>query len=291
MRYRFVTLDVFTAERFGGNPLAVLPEAEGLSDAQMQKIAREFNLSETTFVLKPETAGATHKVRIFTPVHEMPFAGHPTVGTASLLLPEGQSEASVVLEEKVGLVAAEVSRKGMLLSATFTAPLAPFRRDEPGLTEAEAAEILNVPAEDISAPAPLWSAGVPYFIVPLRSRKAVDAASFNLPAWRRIAATTGRAYALYLLTPDEGGPHAFYARMFSQHHEDAATGSAACAAAGYLAATAADGTTHWQLRQGVAMGRPSLLRLSAEVQSGHALKVQLGGECVPVSEGWIEAGD
>ncbi|HEX8392848.1 MAG TPA: PhzF family phenazine biosynthesis protein [Longimicrobium sp.] len=299
--YRFHTLDVFTDRVFGGNPLAVFPDASGLTDDEMRRIAREFNLSETVFVFPPEDAAHAARLRIFTPGMELPFAGHPTVGTALLLswlgrVPLVRGRAEVVLEEGVGPVS--VALRGPGERATFaqlTAALLPVWGPPPPPAEV-LADLLSLAPSDIGDD---WyvpeavSCGVPFQIIPVRDKAALGRARLNRAVWEKYIADSWAPH-VYLFTPDEIGPDenapAFRARMFApaMHiEEDPATGAAASALAGYLASRAAakGGTLRWIVKQGVEMGRPSLLQLEADLFAGQATAIRVGGGAVPVTTG------
>ncbi|MDP3294885.1 MAG: PhzF family phenazine biosynthesis protein [Nevskia sp.] len=293
---QFHTLDVFTEQRYGGNPLAVVLAADGLNTRQMQTIAREFNLSETVFVQQPMVPGADFKVRIFTPQIEMPFAGHPTVGTACLLAelglaPQGD-EVRFVLEENVGLVPVRVRRVagrapyGELSTAVLPqlGPAAP--------SAAVLATMLGLDEQDLGyagETAALISCGVPYVLVPLRSPELMAGITFDLACWRQHLAG-GWAHQLYVYA--RGYEGALRARMFAPGagvHEDPATGSAAVALAGRLAmdAAQADGRLAWTIHQGLEMNRPSVLQIEADKQAGAVIAVRVGGHAVTVLSGTL----
>ena len=297
MKYRFYTCDVFTQARFGGNPLAVLPRAEGLSDHQMQQITREFNFSETAFVLPPED-GHTRRVRIFTPGREVPFAGHPNVGTAFVLaftgeLGEVRPEMSVVFEEKAGLVPVTIQgSEGRITMCELAAP-------EP-LTVSNAidarmvADALSVAEEDVlldTHPPEVASAGLPFVVVELAGREAVERARVSLPGCEAIL-REGVRPSIYLYERS-AGPGTVHSRMFaplSGVMEDPATGSAACVVSGLLAhhSPEASGDFRFEIAQGLEMGRPSALRARADKHDGVVRSTWVAGSCVFVSEGFIE---
>jgi trans-2,3-dihydro-3-hydroxyanthranilate isomerase len=298
MRRRFVTLDVFTDKRFAGNPLAVVLEPEGLDPAAMQTIAREFNLSETVFVLPPENKAQRARIRIFTPVSELPFAGHPTVGTAVLLgrLDGGTGARDFVLGLNVGPVPCRVTPNTDGGCAVFELPRLP---EEIGAASDNAAiaEALGIDATDIGLdgfkPA-RWSAGAPYTIVPLRGLDAIRRCRINTVAWQRAFAHDAHA-AAYMVCRETGDRgHHFHTRMFAPLQgvaEDPATGSAAAAFAGYLAAHGGyrDGDHLLRIEQGYEMGRPSLIELALKIASGALTGASIGGSAVVVMEGVIEA--
>ncbi|MGG5808993.1 PhzF family phenazine biosynthesis protein [Falsiroseomonas sp. CW058] len=288
--WRFVTLDVFTDVRFGGNPLAVLPDARGLSDAEMQAIAAEFNLSETTFVLPPADPANTARVRIFTRTREMPFAGHPNVGTG-FVVAQGTPAATLRFEEIAGLVEVEVARDaaGAVTGATIAAPQPLSLGAE--LPAAEIAACAGLAPRDVvvahHAPVPA-SVGNPFVIAEVTGealgRAVPDAGAFRDVLSRRPA-LAGRL-ALYLYARDGA---AVRARMFAPLGgtvEDAATGSAATPLAALLLRLSGADRGAWDIVQGVEMGRPSLLR-SAAHRAADGIRATVGGGCVPVMHGEI----
>ncbi|HEX2079843.1 MAG TPA: PhzF family phenazine biosynthesis protein [Longimicrobium sp.] len=295
MRLKFHTLDVFTDRVFGGNPLAVFPDAGGIPPETMQAVARELNLSETVFVTGAE--GASFAVRIFNPVYELPFAGHPTVGTAMLLamlgrVPPGERVSRLVLHEQVGPVPVEVRMEdGRPVFATFAAPRVPEAGPTPPAPEA-IAQLLSLGEADLGGSLGIahHSAGVPFLFVSVRDRDALARARLDVGAWERHL-RDGWAPHVYVTTDDAGEEGvALRARMFAPAMgivEDPATGGAATAAAGLLAArdAGADGTYSWTILQGVEMGRPSRIRVEADVRDGRVAQVRVGGSAVRVSEG------
>ncbi|MDG4554380.1 MAG: PhzF family phenazine biosynthesis protein [Candidatus Competibacter sp.] len=299
-RYSFHTLDVFTRRRFGGNPLAVLPDARGLSAKRMQAIAREFNLSETVFVLPPDQPDRhACRLRIFTPLAELPFAGHPTVGAAWLLaaigrIPLSDGVASVWFEEGVGPVRVRVeAEQGRPAFVRLTAAQAPARGPEPP-GPAFLAEILSLAPEEIRQDDWMpesWSCGVPFVCVPLRDREALRRARPRLDRWESVLAGFW-APQVYLFARDRTDPASLHARMFAPAlgvAEDPATGAAAVALAGYLASRSEhrEGTLGWTVFQGEDMDRPSELRVEAELAAGRVAAAHVGGAAVSVSEGWL----
>ena len=293
-------LDVFTKERFGGNPLAVVLDADGLDGRRMQKIAREFNLSETVFVLKPTTTAATARVRIFTPAAEMPFAGHPTVGTASLLaelrMPPADEagEALVVLEEQIGAVRVGVRlRRGSAPFAEFDAPKLPEDVGPPPAADRLAAAVGLIPAEigfENHRPT-RYSAGNAFTFVPVSSLEAIAKAQVSSGHWEAAFGTATGAF-LYC-RQSVHTTSAFHARMFAPHHgiaEDPATGSAAAAFAGVVIRfdELPDGAHKRTIEQGFEMGRPSLIGLAVTVEGGKLIAVRIGGHVVRVAVGRIE---
>ena len=291
MSHRFVIADVFTPTPFGGNQLAVFPDARGLSDRAMQAVAREFNFAETTFVLPPANPRHTRQVRIFTPRTELPFAGHPTVGTAAVLASLGLVDtpggtATVVFEEGVGPVTVEI-RLGA--SAVFTRLIRETGIESPTIRPARqaAATALSL-SEDAVLDAWFASVGVPFCFIHLAGKEAVDRAALERAAW---SVNFARAWAphLFLFAGALQPGSRLYARMFAPAlgiEEDPATGSASATLAGCLAdRLPTDGDFTWTIDQGIAMGRPSLLEASAEKRRGRTVQVKVGGSTVLVGEG------
>jgi trans-2,3-dihydro-3-hydroxyanthranilate isomerase len=300
MTRRFYTLDVFTGQVLTGNPLAVVLDAQGLDDQRMQAIAREFNLSETVFVAAPAHRGNRASLRIFTPGREVPFAGHPTVGTAvllGLLDPDGAREFT--LEETIGLVPCSVEILGADRGhATFTLPRLP-QRIGPLPDKATLALGLGLREADIGfgthEPA-LYSAGNPFRFVPLRSRDAVARARPQGEAFARAfdVGTDGFTNAFVYCAEPLDPTHSFHARMFAPSvgvPEDPATGAAAAAFAGVFmdADKPADGPHTFVIEQGDARGRPSRITVSLDVVGGRLHQARIGGQAVIVSEGRLRA--
>lgn len=300
MKYRYWTCDVFTETRFGGNPLAVLPHADGLSDEQMQQITREFNFSETTFVFPPKDAANTRSVRIFTPAREVPFAGHPNVGTAFVLASTAQlgaigSSQSVRFEEKAGLVPVTISAEGGRVRACELAAPQPLSLGKTIAPEIVAAAV-SLAAEDIvtrTHQPRVASVGLPFLFVELRDRSALQRARADVAKFERILSEDVRP-SIYMYTRGDDG-FDLRARMFaplSGVPEDPATGSASCAIAGLLAHCDKDpkptGAFTFRIAQGVEMGRPSTLLARADKKDGAVHATGVGGACVMVSEGSIE---
>ena len=294
MKYRYYTCDVFTEMRFGGNQLAVLPQAVGLSTQQMQEIAREFNFSETTFVF-PAKAGHTRHVRIFTPAREIPFAGHPNVGTAFVLASAGEfgdikTSLDVTFEEESGLVSIAIHEAaGKVTSCELTAPQSlSFGKTLP--VKLVAAAISIDPKEIVTQThdPQVASVGLPFIIVELQDRSVLERARINMSGFEALAAEDVMP-DVYLYTRSADG-FDIRARMFaplSGVPEDPATGSANCALAGLLAHYSQDpnGSFTWRIAQGVEMGRPSTLIARAEKKDGVVQATRIGGASVLVSEG------
>ena len=301
MQYRYYTADVFTDHPFGGNQLAVFPDARGLTPQQMQAIAREFNYSETTFVFPPQDAAHTRWVRIFTPGAEMPFAGHPTVGTAHVLAAIGEIALAgdvtrIVLEEGVGPVPVAITaRQGKPVFAQLTAAKLPEFGPPPPST-AIIASVLSLEVDDILNGADFpqaISCGLPFLFIPLRNRDAVRRARLKRELWEQHLASYW-APMVYLLCydPELPGSH-LHARMYAPGvgvEEDPATGSAATALAGYLGAREATraGTLHWRVEQGFEMGRPSILEVEADKVDGAITEIRVGGSTVMMCSGTLD---
>ncbi|MFL4979952.1 MAG: PhzF family phenazine biosynthesis protein [Xanthobacteraceae bacterium] len=295
MRRRFVTLDVFADRRFAGNPLAVVLEPEGLDNAAMQAIAREFNLSETVFVLPPAESRHRARLRIFTPSNELPFAGHPTVGTAVLLgaIRDAAEACDIVLEEGIGPVRCRVEPLGS--GCGFARFDLPKLAQEVGAAAASGliATALGLEPDDIGfdgyVPAK-WSAGNEFTFIPVRGRDAIQRSRPNLD---RSEAAFGNDIGAFVFCgePVEAN-NAFHARMFAPRlgiREDPATGSAVAALAGMVARRLGDGEHEFGIEQGYEMGRPSLITLTIEIRAGALVAGSVGGRAVMVSEGTIEA--
>ncbi len=302
MKLAFHTLDVFTDRKFGGNPLAVVLGAEKLSTEQMQTITREFNLSESTFVMAPDDPAHSAKVRIFFPGGEMPFAGHPTLGTAALLAElqhkaPGDFETTITLELEAGLTPVDITRKTGQLSGMFTAPVIPFHASVTLPSTAETAKALNLDQSDIGFDdhgLASLEGGPRFFYVPVKTRAALERSKVLEPYWSALIRPMNGVDAAYIYA--RGGDHAktsFRARMYAPTGgipEDPATGSATALLAAQLltAEKLSDGTHGWHLEQGYEMGRPSDLLLEADVSGGKLRAVRVGGSAVRMMSGEIE---
>lgn len=295
MKLNFTTYDVFTDTPFAGNPLAVVWDSDALSDAQMQTIAREFNLSETIFVRAPANPQHAASVRIFTPGKELPFAGHPTIGCAIAIAEarhrdSGLDDLILVLEEQVGPVRCGVKFSANAASfAGFAAPKlsAPAGADP---SAAAAAKALGLAESDIGfdkhIPS-IFSAGVPFAMIPVASAEALGRAS---PAHGALSPALGATEVFVYARADGNAAHSFHARMFAPEIgivEDPATGSAAAAFAGVLARfeDLADGWHTFPILQGAEMGRPSLIGLEVNIENGALTGARIAGKAVKVSEG------
>ena len=296
MKRRYRTADVFTDRMFGGNPVAVVLDAVGLSAAQMQAVAVEFNYSETTFVLPPRDPSHTAWVRIFTPSREVPFAGHPNVGTAFVLAQETAERGDVVpdrftFEEAAGLVPVDLLREGAaVVGAELTAPEPLSRRAE--VAPGRAAACLSLAAGEVRTdahPPQVVSVGLPFLVVELATRDALRRARPDRAAYDGLLPLDG-ATAVYAYTRDVGtdAPDAgtdLQARMFTPRMtEDPATGSATAAVTALLAAPRGGADLRLRVSQGVDMGRPSLLLARAGRQGGGTAAF-VGGRCATAMEG------
>jgi len=302
MLYDFVTLDVFTDRMFGGNPLAVLPDARGLTAEQMQAIAREFNYSETTFVLPPESEDNTRKVRIFTRMSEIPFAGHPNVGTAVALarlnlLGEVVASQRILFEEGAGVVSLFLhGNVDKIDAAEFIAPV--INQFEDQVPAEEAAKALGLAPDKIVSehhePCVL-SVGVRFLYVELKDLEALAAAEAAQGPVTRISVRRGLdGVFTYVRGADktQNGVD-IRARVFAPVHgvmEDPATGSANAGLANLLASLnpEPDATLEWSVAQGIEMGRPSRLHLAAERRAGEVVEVRVTGGAVVVCRGRID---
>jgi trans-2,3-dihydro-3-hydroxyanthranilate isomerase len=291
MRYDYMIVDVFTDVAFGGNQLAVLTDARGLTSEAMQTITREFDFAETTFVLPPDDAKHAARVRIFTPGRELPFAGHPTVGTACALVMSGAAKTgALVLEEGVGPVAVEVERNGGAHSARFQLDHGPEL--PPGVPSHDAvAAMLSLDASEVRDVFGA-SMGVNFTFVQVASRDAVDRSQLDLQAWQRVLADHWGPQ-VYVFAGDLADGSELYARMYGPAFgiaEDPATGAAAAALIG-AAGVRGSANMRIDIRQGVKMGRPSLIRTAVTLEGGEVRSIEVGGGCVFVAQGQIEVPD
>lgn len=293
----YAIYDVFTGTQLAGNPLAVVFDGEGLSDARMQAISGEFNLSETVFVLPPDNPAHTASLRIFTPGRELPFAGHPTVGAAVALAERQHGEGPIdlvsVLEEKVGPVRCAVRLgKGAANFAEFDLPRM-SERVEVTLDAQTVADALCISAADIgfeNHTLSTWNAGVPYVLVPVRDLSVAASIRFDPPRWLASAAGTMSAYVYCRGGVDHLA--SFHARMFAPDlgiSEDPATGSAVAALSGAIRHFDALAPGHHALlvEQGVEMGRPSQIHLHIESGTKGIDRARIGGQAVKIAEGRI----
>lgn len=307
MSYKYHTADVFTDTQFGGNQLAVIVDARGLTTEQMTAITREFNFSESVFVFPPEDSANTRRIRIFTPGSELPFAGHPTVGSAFVLANTGEieltgDETRIVFEEGVGPVPVLIrSQNGKPEFTQLTAARIPERSAQ-AYDVATIASIVSLTADDIDTEGvyaiEAWSAGVPFLFVPLRSRSALARARIKMDLWEKTLRDSWAPEVFVFVEDDESlarngvkeGNGVVRARMFAPTlgiPEDPATGAAATSFGGYLAARSSiqKGMLRYTIHQGVEMGRPSLLEVEVDMSGGSVAAVRVGGTSVLVMSG------
>ncbi|HUN29446.1 MAG TPA: PhzF family phenazine biosynthesis protein [Alphaproteobacteria bacterium] len=286
MKMPFYHVDVFTSHRFGGNPLAVFLDAEGVDGETMQKIAREMNLSETTFVMQPHDERATHHVRIFTPGRELPFAGHPTLGTAFVLQHAGRGTPDLAFQMEAGII--PVRAEGKML--WMTPP--PAEALSPAVDRAAVAQALGLPVSTVMMPPQVFGGrGVEFLIVLLDTEQNVD--WVMLDRGDLIKATgEGIGEGNVLIASYQGGKA--YSRMFpdlaSKIGEDPATGSSIaplCAALGWWRLLDPS-RTELAVHQGHAMERPSVLHARFTVEGTYVQQIVVGGECVRVYESVLE---
>jgi len=319
--HRYLLADVFTHRPFEGNPLAIFPDGGEVPPESMAPIARELNLSETVFILPPEDPAHAARLRIFTPGRELPFAGHPTVGAACALALLGRVPmnrgtgtgdalewAEFTLGEGAGPVPVRVTRRrdGTGYAAHLETPRLPESGPPPPPSDT-LARILSLPPGDLEGGA--WSAegvscGVPFLIIPVRGTDALARIRVDLAGWREALASWWAPH-LYVIARETGAPEPgarepsgsdqVRARMFAPElgvGEDPATGSAAAALAGYLAAREASGsgTFRWRIQQGVEMGRPGVMETEVEMREGRIVRVRVGGGSVFYGEGRLFMG-
>jgi trans-2,3-dihydro-3-hydroxyanthranilate isomerase len=299
MRIEFVTVDVFTDRKFGGNPLAVVRDGRGLTTEQMQAIAAEFNLAETTFVLPPQDAAHTAQVRIFTPRAELPFAGHPNVGTAFVVANKGDSHGRavsdpIVFEEKAGLVRLDPIRQGSAVVGARLAPPQPVVRGDDFAVNVAAAAV-SLASSDIETAhhRPCFaSCGIAMAFAELKTRAALAAARPRTEMFSEHI-TADRATGFLLYVKDQRDGFDLQARMFAPLYgvpEDPATGSANVILTGLLASLRSEADLKLELRigQGFDMGRPSALEAVAEKRDGKVVALSIGGRCVPMMRGTLD---
>ena len=294
MKLNYLLLDVFTREPLKGNQLAVVPKADGLLDDEMQAIAREFNLSETVFILKPKAERNTAAVRIFTPHTELPFAGHPTIGAAVALGLQNKVSA-VRIEEKVGLITALFEKTGRCSGeARFALPRLPSRvadlTDTLGIAQALGIEVEDIGC-DVYRPA-VFSAGVTFHLVPVRNAAVLRRIQVNQALFNTVFRHDHNSAYVFTLTPDEPD-NDLAARMFGMDiGEDPGTGSAAAALIGLLAEDAlGTGQTDYVLRQGHEMGRPCRITIQFRKNDDVLIHGGIGGHAVIIGEGTLDLGE
>ena len=291
--YRYATADVFTDRMFHGNPVAVVLNADKISPEQMQAIAREFNYTETTFVLPPRDASHTAWVRIFTPSREVPFAGHPNIGTAFVLAQLSATRGEnlpdrLVFEEEAGLVPVSLLREGgVVVGAELLSPQPLSRRTQ--VSPERAAACLSLEVGDLSIdahPPHVASVGLPFLVAELASRDALRRAKPDRSAYEDLLPLDG-ATSVYAYTRDVGtdADSHLLSRMFTPRMtEDPATGSATAAVTALLAELRGCSELSLRVKQGIDMGRPSLLLGRAQRRDGEMVAF-VGGRCVSVMEG------
>ncbi|MCA0974093.1 PhzF family phenazine biosynthesis protein [Halomonas denitrificans] len=289
---RYYLLDVFTDRPFAGNPLAVFLDADGLEAERMQAIANELNLAETVFVGRAQ-AGAHFPLRIFTPDRELPFAGHPCIGTAHLLAAQGlvdNARSELVLDLAAGP-----------LKVTYEGDLARFRiarAPEVGtstLGQANAAELAGLAPDDIAGDPVQASCGLPFHLVPLASVDALSGIQLASSVWHSHVSPSGVEQVYFYVSADNArqakGAGTLHARMFSRHGgsfvEDPATGSAAAALAGFLGTEMKGKSADWRIHQGDAMGRPSLIHARAQRDDKDKVSIEIAGQAVLIGEGGL----
>jgi trans-2,3-dihydro-3-hydroxyanthranilate isomerase len=294
-------VDVFTNRPFGGNQLAVFPDARGLTTETMQALAKELNLSESAFVFPAQDAAFDYRVRIFTPAVELPMAGHPTVGTAFVLASEGiirlaEPETTINFEEGVGVVPVTLSsREGQLQLIQMRQPLPTFG---PIFTDRQTiAQMLSLDGAliDIALPLEVVSCGVPFLFVPVKSLEAIRAIRLRLDVWERVlrdfAAPHVFVFTREVVFPDS----TVHSRMFAPAMgiaEDPATGAASGPLGCYLVRhrvvqPVGTGSIQMVSEQGFELGRPSLVRVKIEMDGQHITGVSIGGQCYFIGKGWI----
>jgi trans-2,3-dihydro-3-hydroxyanthranilate isomerase len=299
-KLRYHLVDVFTDRAFGGNQLAVVTNGRGISSELMQSIAKELNLSETTFVLPPENPENNYRVRIFTPTAELPMAGHPTVGTSFILAREhmieiGPAETTIKLEEGVGTIPVRLEFKdGAPDQIWMQQPLPTFG---PRFEDARViAEMLSLAPEAIETDLPLEvvSCGVPFLYVPLKDLASVRAIRFRLDVWDRVLRDFASAQVFAFTNETELNGSSVHSRMFAPGlgvQEDPATGGASGPLGCYLVRHGvfpASQKSEFTSEQGFEMGRPSIIKIVIEQEAGEISKVLVGGRCRFMGEGYLE---
>jgi trans-2,3-dihydro-3-hydroxyanthranilate isomerase len=299
-KLRYHLVDVFTDRAFGGNQLAVFTNGRGISSELMQSIAKELNLSETTFVLPPENPENNYRVRIFTPTAELPMAGHPTVGTSFILAREhmielGNDETTIKLEEGVGTITVRIEFKdGVAHQIWMQQPLPTFgpRFEDAGVI----AEMLSLAPEAIETELPLEvvSCGVPFLYVPLKDLASIRAIRFRLDVWDRVLRDFASAQVFAFTKETELDGSSVHSRMFAPGlgvQEDPATGGASGPLGCYLVRHGvfpASGRSEFTSEQGFEMNRPSIIKIIIEQEAGEISKVLVGGQCRFMGEGYLE---
>jgi trans-2,3-dihydro-3-hydroxyanthranilate isomerase len=293
--HRFATLDVFCDRPFAGNPLAVVEDADALDESSMLSVAREFGFSETVFLQASTLPGCAVSARIFTPAGELPFAGHPTIGTAVWLAATGRvgrvDEAGhVVLQELAGSVPVDVRWLGPdRVAATFRSPVVPSSTAI-DVDAATVAAVVGLGTAELLGEPQMMTAGNPFLAVRLRSIDALARAAHDRSAWLGPGEGRPELGKVYLFVLDDDDVRARLFAPVQAIPEDPATGSAAAALAALVAVGRPDGTYRWTIHQGVEMGRPSRIELEVDVADGSACAARVGGEAVVVTRGTIDLG-
>jgi len=301
-KLRYHIVDVFTNRAFGGNPLAVFTNGRGISTELMQSIAKELNLSETTFVLPPDDPENDYRVRIFTPTSELPMAGHPTIGTSFILAREhmielGGDEIMIKLEEGVGIIPVTLKFKDGVPDIIWMQQ--PLPRFGPRFNDASLiAEMLSIPPEAIETEWPLEvvSCGVPFLFVPLKDLASIRAVRFRLDFWEKALRDVGISGVFVFTKETELEGSSVHSRMFAPGlgiTEDPATGGASGPLGCYLVRHEVLPVTQkseFTSEQGIEMGRPSIIKIIIEQEAGEISSVKVGGQCCFVGEGYLEVG-
>jgi trans-2,3-dihydro-3-hydroxyanthranilate isomerase len=293
----FETWDVFTDRRFAGNPLAVLFGGDDLDDETMLAITREFDYSESVFVVAPVSDGADARVRIFTPGGELPFAGHPTVGAACAIARRRQRHGRLVLDLGAGRFPVTVSVDGAAIAAEFDNPNLPRVSDDgPAPEKIEAALELPAGSVDRRRHRPRRAGAGIDFVYARAPLEAVRAAQLDSAAWRSLEIDDECGLLLYAASGEASSGSNWHVRMFAPHigvPEDPATGSAAAALPGQLLAAGelSDGAHEWLVQQGVEIGRPSRIRVRFDIEDGVITSLRVGGKAVPVMAGRLSLSD
>ena len=298
-KLRYHIVDVFTDRAFGGNPLAVFTNGRGIREELMQSIAKELNLSETTFVLSPEDPGNDYRVRIFTPAVELPMAGHPTVGTAFILAREhmvdlAEVETTIKLEEGVGTIPVNIKFKEGAPDHIWMQQLLPTfgpRFEDMGVI----AEMLSLPVDaiDTNLPVEVVSCGVSFLYVALKDLKSIRAVKFRLDASEKILRDLGVVGVFLFTRETELKGSSVHSRMFAPAFgvfEDPATGGASGPLGCYLVRHGVfpHAQTEFTSEQGIEMGRPSIIKIIVDHEAGEITRVRVGGQCRFMGEGYLE---
>ena len=300
-KFRYVLVDVFTDRAFGGNPLAVFPHGQGLDGAQMQALANELHLSETTFVLPPRQAGHDFQVRIFTPLAELPMAGHPTIGTSFVLARErlialGEGTTRITLEEGVGPIPVSIqAQSGTISQIEMQQPLPEFGQC---IEQREVmADMLSLPIDELDEALPIQivSCGIPFLYVPVKSIATMKDIRLKSEVYDREVSNRNLTGVFVFTRGGEEPDSTVHSRMFAPSvgvPEDPATGAASgplgCYLVRYGLVEAENGIASVNSEQGIEMGRPSFVRIRIEQRGDEITRVYVGGECHFMGEGFFE---